>query len=109
MGHKGQQALATRLRPIFVKHCIERAILFGSLARGDVSRYSDVDLILVQRTNKRFLDRYDGILAEVSRAIPDRDVDMLIYTPEELETMKNRALISTALREGIVLYELGQE
>ena len=39
--------LALTLHPIFQQYQIQRAILFGSWARGDASRRSDVDLILV--------------------------------------------------------------
>src|SRR5204863_490536 len=36
---------------------VRRAILFGSLARGDVGGQSDLDLILIVDTQERFLDR----------------------------------------------------
>lgn len=52
--------LKNKLQPAFKKHNIEKAILFGSLARGEASRHSDIDMILVQNTSLRFLDRYDG-------------------------------------------------
>lgn len=101
--------LASRLRPIFEEHGVLRAILFGSLARGEASRRSDLDLILIQETDKRFLDRYDELLREIVQAVPGRDVDVLIYTPQELHQMAHRPLIMTALREGKVLYESEQE
>jgi predicted nucleotidyltransferase len=46
--------LRRKLRPILERYHIRRAILFGSLARGEDTRRSDV-LILVQETDKRFL------------------------------------------------------
>jgi len=101
--------LAARLRPIFIKHRVGRVILFGSLARGDASRHSDVDLIIIKNTEKRFLDRYDDILPDISRAIAGRDVDLLIYTPDELNRLADRPLIAAALKEGKVIYESGQE
>ena len=39
-------ALAELFRPVLARHGIRKAILFGSRARGDASRRSDVDLIL---------------------------------------------------------------
>ena len=98
-------ALKENLTPIFRKHHIQIAILFGSLAREQASRRSDVDLILIQDTTKRFIERYDGLLAELGRAIPERAVDVLIYTPEELKRISSRAFIAQALREGKVIYE----
>jgi len=75
------------------------------MARGDDSPKSDLDLILVQDTEKRFIDRYDGILYELSRAVSGRDVEVLIYTPQELKAINQRSFIKTALHEGIVIYE----
>ncbi len=101
--------LALALRPIFQRYQIQRAILFGSWATGDASRRSDVDLILVMETDKRFLDRYEGILAELTRVVSAPGVDLLIYTPEELEAMRDRPFIHRALTEGIVIYESEKE
>jgi predicted nucleotidyltransferase len=98
-------ALREQLLPILRKSRIQKAIVFGSFARGEASLHSDLDLILVQQTERRFLDRYDGLLYELSRAVPDRDLDVLIYTPEELAAMSQRAFIATALDEGKVIYE----
>ena len=97
--------LKQRLQPLFKEHKIEKAILFGSLARNEASRHSDIDLILIKDTDLRFFDRYDGVLASFSQALPEYDVDMLIYTPEELEKISDRHFIRQALKEGKVLYE----
>jgi hypothetical protein len=98
-------ALKKKLLPLFKKHGIEKAILFGSLARNEESRHSDVDLIIIQNTTLRFLDRYDGVLAAFSQALPEWDVDLLIYTPEELAGISGRPFIMQALKEGKILYE----
>jgi predicted nucleotidyltransferase len=97
--------LKEKLRPLFQEHKIEKAILFGSLARNEASRHSDVDLILVKDTDQRFLERYEGVLASFSRALPGYDVDMLIYTSRELDEISERQFIKQALKEGKVLYE----
>jgi predicted nucleotidyltransferase len=101
--------LAARLRPTFEKRRVLRAIVFGSLARGEASRRSDLDLIVIQNTEKRFLDRYDDLLRDVTQAVPGRDIDMLIYTPQELNRMAHRPFIAAALREGKTIYESSQE
>lgn len=97
--------LKKKLQPVFKEHKIKKAILFGSLARNDASRHSDIDLILVKSTSLRFLDRYDEVLAAFSRTLPEWDVDLLIYTPAELDRISNRPFIKQALKEGKVLYE----
>lgn len=99
------EVLQKKLRPLFEKHNIEKAILFGSFARNESTRHSDLDLILVQKTHLRFLERYDGLLAFFSQALPGLNLDILIYTPEELAGMSERRFIRQALEEGRVLYE----
>ena len=94
-----------QLKPIFESHNILRAIVFGSFARRDVTKYSDLDLIVIQNTNKHFLDRYDVLLTEITAAIQPRTVDLLIYTPEELDSLAGRPFIGTAIKEGKVIYE----
>jgi predicted nucleotidyltransferase len=101
--------LKSRLHAVFARHNILRAFVFGSVARGEASRHSDLDLIVVQETEKRFLDRYEGLLREIVEVVPGRDVDLLIYTPEELAHMMDRPLIAMAIKEGAVIYERGQE
>lgn len=81
----------------------EKIILFGSLARGDVGRESDIDLLIVKKTNKRFLDRLDEFY---SRIQPRVAVDVLVYTPEELESLaETRRFVKEILAEGVVVYE----
>ncbi len=99
------QNIQKNLIPTFRRHNIIKAIIFGSMARGDDSPKSDLDLILVQDTEKRFFDRYDSILYELSCAVDGRDVEVLIYTPQELIAINQRSFIKTALQEGIIIYE----
>lgn len=82
-----------------------RIILFGSHARGDSDRFSDIDIIIIKETNKRFLDR----LTEVAHAlsgIPDK-IDAFVYTPREFAEMKKNGnpFILKAIKEGKVIYE----
>lgn len=83
----------------------EKIILFGSLARGNWDETSDIDLIIVYRTGKPFLDRLKELY--LSWNIP-RAVDILAYTPEEFEEMVNESFfVQDAAREGEILYERG--
>ena len=65
----------------------------------DAGSWSDIDLIVV-KTDKKFLDRLDEIYKDADVAM-----DVLVYTPEEFENMKNRSFIRKAIEEGKVLYE----
>jgi predicted nucleotidyltransferase len=78
---------------------------FGSYARGEPSRHSDVDLILVKQTKKRFLDRYDGLLRDLCAALPGLAIDALIYTPEEFEDLRRKRFLARAIQEGKLIYE----
>ena len=80
------------------------AVLFGSYARGTATKRSDVDVIFVEETDARFLDRlgkYMGPLFDRLRT----GVEVLVYTPAEFERMKSRSFVRRALAEGIVVYE----
>jgi predicted nucleotidyltransferase len=99
--------IARMARPVFERHSIERAILFGSFATGRQSRKSDVDLILVKKTTKRYFERFETLLEELYRAIPGREIECFIYTPQELASISHRDFIRRALDEGMVIYERG--
>jgi predicted nucleotidyltransferase len=79
---------------------VRKVLLFGSLARGDARDHSDVDLIVVKDTRMRFLDRLDEFYDDAREAM-----DILVYTPQEFEEMKERPFVKRALREGKMLYE----
>ena len=51
--------IANLLRPVFEKRGVERALIFGSYSRERETRKSDIDLMIIVDTDKRFFDRYD--------------------------------------------------
>ena len=62
----------------------EKVIHFGSTARGDFDEHSDIDIIVIKRTDTRFVQR----LVEVGEFIPpDISADVFVYTPEEIMAM----------------------
>jgi len=92
------------LSPFFARNGVIKAVLFGSFSRETGTRKSDLDLMIVKDTARRFFDRYeefDGI----HDIIRDRAVDMLIYTPEELRNISHRPFVRKMLEEGITIYE----
>ena len=58
--------------------------LYGSLAHGTVSEWSDLDLVIVKDTTKRFLDRTAEVLGLV---MPRVGMDIAVYTPIEWEQL----------------------
>ncbi len=81
----------------------KRIILFGSLAKGDIGQASDIDLLVVRETKKRFIER----LVELYELIdPKFALDLLVYTPSEFDEMKKKSIfVKQILREGKLLYE----
>ncbi len=82
----------------------ERVIVFGSLATGQVWAWSDIDLIIVERTHLPFLQR----LRQVRKLIrPKVGTDILVYTPEEFEQLRqDRPFFrEEILGKGMVVYE----
>ena len=83
----------------------EKIILFGSQARGEGKKDSDLDLLIVM----------DSDLPRYRRAVPfyqaltglGQAKDIVVYTPMEVAEWQTAScsFIATALREGQVLYE----
>jgi len=92
------------LSPIFAEKGVTKAVLFGSLGRDSETRKSDLDLMILTETEKRFFDRYEDF-EEIFDTVKDRTVDLLIYTPDELEAIRHRAFIKRILDEGQTIYE----
>ena len=78
--------------------------MFGSFARGTEDNKSDIDIFIIKNTNKRFLDRFEEF-TELYHLLNEYAVDLLIYSPEELERNSHRSFIKTILSEGIAIYE----
>ncbi len=85
------------------RYKVERMVLFGSRARGEPHRDSDVDLIIVSPRfrRKNVSQRASPLYLEWMLKLP---VDFLCYTPEEFEDLAGRpSLVREALREGITI------
>jgi len=83
----------------------EKIILFGSRSRGDAMPESDYDLLIIEETD---LPRYKRA-AKYRRVLKDIGVakDIVVWTPEEIMEWQNvpNAFITTALEEGVIVYE----
>jgi len=81
----------------------ERIFLFGSTVRGTVRSTSDLDLLVVRRDCRPPAARADDLYR---RARPRVALDLLVYTPEELEAGRAQSsFLRTALRDAEVVYE----
>ncbi len=85
---------------------VERIILFGSSARGEMDKYSDIDIVVIKETKERFIKRILDIESLVDLPV---HVDVFVYTPSEFALMiKNgNPFIERVIKEGKIIYEKG--
>lgn len=93
-----------------VKNCIvnfmhpEKIILFGSYADGNPTEDSDLDLLIVHKTD---LPRKERRLP-VRKALREFKfpMDIIIYTPDEITALKDSsmAFITQVVESGKVIY-----
>ena len=81
-----------------------KIVLFGSWCRDEEDKYSDVDIIIIYETKKRFLDRLEELYLMWDIPIA---FDILAYTPEEFDKMlkEKNPFIKIINSEGEVIYE----
>lgn len=92
-----------RIKKILLNLNLEKAILFGSSARKDIGISSDIDLIIILKdSNLPFLERLREFYKKINPEVP---MDILVYTLEEFEEVKESSFGKEILKEGIVLYE----
>jgi predicted nucleotidyltransferase len=91
-----------QLRQALARFGCERALLFGSAARGDVHEGSDLDVLVVKRTDLPFVERPRGLYALLA---PGLAVDAVVYTPEEFSRLSAdpRGVLASALADGVEL------
>ena len=96
--------LARYVRILREQYAPQRILLFGSLASGQVDEWSDVDMVIVKETNRRFLDRIRDVMQLLQ---PQVGMDILVYTPEEFAQLsRERPFVrQEILQKGRVLYE----
>jgi len=87
----------------------EQIVLFGSLARGEGTNDSDIDLMVVERDAfgpERSRRREAARIREALRGVR-APFDILVFSRHEVEEWRSSLnhVIARALREGRVLYE----
>lgn len=82
----------------------ERVILFGSHARGDAGKYSDVDLLVIMPFEGKSYRKATEIRSKVRPGFP---VDLIVRAPAELSQRLawGDFFLREAVEEGKVLYE----
>lgn len=85
------------LFPVFQKHGINKAVLFGSVAKGTNNANSDIDIV-VDSCLKGL--KFIGLLEDVRQAI-NMDVDLL-----DISHIEKGSLVEEEIkRTGVLIYE----
>lgn len=85
---------------------VEKAILFGSYARGEAGKYSDIDLIIVSPDFKGmdFMERLIWLSKMRKEKFMSPGMDIFGYTSEEFkELSKKSVVLGEAKKEGVVV------
>lgn len=84
----------SEIRALAEKHGIKNVILFGSRARGDYTRASDIDLAVS-----------GGDTVGFSLDVEEVTSTLLFYDIVDLDKKTQQALLDAIERDGIVIYE----
>jgi predicted nucleotidyltransferase len=91
---------AERIARLLVERGATLVVVFGSVARGDTGRWSDLDMNAVMQSDLPFIKRLGELYIELGATV---GLDLLVYTPKEWEYMQHRGFVRHALAEGRVL------
>lgn len=82
-----------------------RIVLFGSRARGDARRNSDLDLLIIEDSELPRYRRPPRYLRALVGVFPAKDI--VVWTPAEVDAWRDvpNAFITSVLRDGRTLYE----
>lgn len=89
------------------KYNPEKIILFGSAARGNIHKYSDIDLCIIKNTripaHKRIWKVYEALRGYEYKY----GVEPVVFTPREFNEKKKcgNYFIRNIVKDGKVLYE----
>lgn len=101
------QELARYIRLLTEHGATEKVILFGTLAEGRVHEWSDIDLVVIEKTQLPFFQR----LRKVRKLLqPKVGMDIMVYTPEEFDQLcADRPFFREEIvAKGEIVYEHGR-
>ncbi|MGH9076373.1 MAG: nucleotidyltransferase domain-containing protein [Acidimicrobiales bacterium] len=92
------------VRRLVERFCPSQVVLFGSVARGDDGRESDIDLLVVL---PKLEDRHHDAAVAMLRSLRDLPVpvDLVVTDAAELhERSRAPGVLRVALREGVTVH-----
>lgn len=96
--------IKTQVNIIIKKFDPEKIILFGSYAHGSPTHESDVDLLVIVKTNKSTLQLSSEIALSLDHSFP---LDIIVKTPKQIEKRLQNGdfFLQDIINNGKVLYE----
>lgn len=81
---------------------VQKVFLFGSYADGRRDLLTDLDLLVVMESPLEYVERNVALARRLKARVA---LDLLVYTPAEIERMSDRPFIRYILTNGKLLYE----
>ncbi len=105
-----REAIQTAVQEIVSLAAPERVVLFGSYASGEADQDSDIDLLVVARTNNRWRLAAKLYLAwhDMRRRLPMLPTaDIIVLTPRQFDKAASTVgfIPYEAVHTGVILYE----
>ena len=93
------QNIKAMLQPIFIKHGVVRAVVFGSYATGTATENSDIDIMIDSAGFLRGINFFEA-QAEIAKALP---IASDVF--EKREVKEGSKMQSEIAKNGVVIYE----
>lgn len=89
------------------KYKPEKIILYGSVARGNIRKDSDIDLCIIKKTNLPLRKRIWKVYSLIRDIDYNYPLEPVIFTPNEFANKKkyNDFFVRNILKDGKILYE----
>ncbi|OQD58003.1 putative nucleotidyltransferase [Methanobrevibacter arboriphilus JCM 13429 = DSM 1125] len=84
------------------RHEIEKIILFGSVARGEDTKDSDIDILIITNNKSKIID---DVYSKVGKIILELDeyLSVKIIRKNNYEQVKNSHIMTSIEKEGILI------
>jgi predicted nucleotidyltransferase len=98
------EELRSKAGPLLKEAGAQRALVFGSWARGEADGFSDLDLVVVMDTDRPRPERGLELARHLDEMLP-MVVDLLVYTPSEFSAgqLRGMGIFDALARESVDL------
>ncbi|MDD3581089.1 MAG: nucleotidyltransferase domain-containing protein [Desulfobacca sp.] len=97
-----QESLDRLITKLSALEEVERLSLVGSYARGRADLFTDLDILVIMRTELSWPERLCQLYGLLALPV---DLDLFCYTPEEFAALRERPFLKNLLQKEVVLYE----